>query len=380
MNLKIESLNIRNFRVFRELEITELGRVNLITGMNNTGKSSLLEALRILAYDAAPDVIYDILRHREENFERRGDELIATELEELFQVSALFHGFPSILGRSEPITLTARSELSPIELVMQLGLFLETRDEEGHVSMSDHPVEDFEDPDAVVAMLVQRGGRTRYYRQRNFERFYRYPTRAVRPQQPLGALGPCVYVSPYGGERTDALEQMWDAIALYDYQDQVVEALKIIEPRIEALAMVTDDSARTVRDSRRIAMVRASNIPRRVPLRSYGDGVNRLFAIILSLVNARGGILLIDEFENGLHWSAQTRAWQSVFELSKILDIQVFATTHSRDALESFVRVAHETQEIGSLIRMVRRGDVIVPVTYSEDELDIVVRGGIEVR
>ena len=49
---------------------------------------------------------------------------------------------------------------------------------------------------------------------------------------------------------------------------------------------------------------RTGDIAQPVPLRSFGDGLNRLFGIILSLVNARGGFLLIDEFENGLHYSA----------------------------------------------------------------------------
>jgi AAA15 family ATPase/GTPase len=47
-------------------------------------------------------------------------------------------------------------------------------------------------------------------------------------------------------------------------------------------------------------------------LKSMGDGITRLFQIILSLVNAKDGLLLIDEFENGLYWSVQPKVWDIV--------------------------------------------------------------------
>ena len=64
--------------------------------------------------------------------------------------------------------------------------------------------------------------------------------------------------------------------------------------------------------------------------------------IVLSLVNARGGVLLIDEFENGLHYSVQLDAWRMIFNLAQSLNVQVFATTHSWDAVESFQTAAAE--------------------------------------
>ena len=40
-NLILTSLEIRNFRGFRHLQVERLGRVNLVVGKNNVGKSSL---------------------------------------------------------------------------------------------------------------------------------------------------------------------------------------------------------------------------------------------------------------------------------------------------------------------------------------------------
>jgi AAA15 family ATPase/GTPase len=62
----------------------------------------------------------------------------------------------------------------------------------------------------------------------------------------------------------------------------------------------------------------------------------RVLQLALKIFPAKGGFLLIDEFENGLHYSVQERIWQLAFEMAQRLDIQVFATSHSWDCVESF--------------------------------------------
>ena len=105
MNLKIGSIALERFRAFQHLKIQGFGRVNLITGKNNTGKSSILEALRILTSDAAPSVIHDILHYREEDISESRDRVAAADVEALFQVSALFCGFPELSSGFDPIVI-----------------------------------------------------------------------------------------------------------------------------------------------------------------------------------------------------------------------------------------------------------------------------------
>jgi hypothetical protein len=187
---------------------------------------------------------------------------------------------------------------------------------------------------------------------------------------------PCVFVSPYGGERTATLGALWDKIALSDREKDVVDSLRIIDPEISAVSMVGGEGPRQMRT----AIVRTSNLQRPVPLRSFGDGLNRLFGIVLSLVNAKDGLLLIDEFENGMHHSVQLDVWRSVFALSRRLDLQVFATSHSWDSIEAFQKAAAESPEDGVLIRLSRRGEEIVPTIFREQELAVATRDRIEIR
>ena len=64
-----------------------------------------------------------------------------------------------------------------------------------------------------------------------------------------------------------------------------------------------------------------------------GDGIGRYLSMSLAFYEARKGMILIDEVENGLHHSALKGVWKNLYTLSQKFDVQVFATTHSRECL-----------------------------------------------
>jgi AAA15 family ATPase/GTPase len=93
------------------------------------------------------------------------------------------------------------------------------------------------------------------------------------------------------------------------------------------------------------------------------------------------GVFLIDEIENGIHYTVLPQLWQFLFRMAKLHNVQVFATTHSWDCVEAFQKAAAEETEIeGTLIRLEKRDDCHKAVTFSEKELAIVTRDKIEVR
>jgi hypothetical protein len=154
-------------------------------------------------------------------------------------------------------------------------------------------------------------------RARTLESLWRDGRRGVpQPGMPAERKLPCSHVSAYGGEQTGMLGQLWDKIALSEFESEVTRALQIIDPEIEAVAMIGDDYT-----GRRTAVVRQASMPRPVPLRSFGDGANRLFGIALALVTAKDGLLLIEEAENGLHHSVQYDVWKMIFALAQKLNV-----------------------------------------------------------
>lgn len=377
MNSRIETLSIERFRSLRQLKLEGLGRVNLITGRNNTGKSTILEALRILASDASPPVLSSILRYREEDIGEADEPVRQIETEGLSQLGNLFTGFPQMPDIKEPIVLTANGGTRTMRLSISVGLFSEQRELDGtrrFVPQQQTLPLPLAETELMPALVIESDSTRRIMPLDYLRRFGR--TRFFRGDFPEEPRVSCVFVSPYGGERTANLGPMWDKIALSDREKDVVEALKIIAPDIIAVSMVGGEAQRQTRT----AIVRSSGFKRPVPLRSFGDGLNRLFGIVLSLVNAKGGFLLIDEFENGMHHTVQLDVWRGILRLAKLLNVQVFATSHSWDAIEAFQEAAVEDPEVGVLVRLTRKGDSVIPTLFQEKELAVATRDRIEVR
>ena len=368
--LPFPNLSIQGFRGFRNFEVSSLGRVTLITGQNNTGKSSILEALRLLAQNASSDTLYDILTSRGEQVSSRAEESEVPDPEKAFFFSTLFYGFPSIYDRFEAIVLKSDAPSQPMKLSLDVGWSVERQ--EGH-RRTKEVISRYE-------VLREDILREPYLMVRTEGDSHTIPFEILRHHK--GRLGrssgrarmQCQFIDACG--RSEPLGRLWDEAILRGEEDEAVKALQVIEPSITAVRMLGGDGA--IR-SRRV-FVRTHNFARLVPLRAFGDGLNRLFTIILTLLQARKGLLLIDEFENGLHHTVQLDTWHIIFQLARELDIQVFATTHSWDAVQAFQKAATKTPEVGVLLRLFRRDDDIIPTVVSEEQLAIATRSEIEVR
>ena len=128
-------------------------------------------------------------------------------------------------------------------------------------------------------------------------------------------------------------------------------------------------------------IVRLQDHDRPISLESLGDGAVRLFGVAMALANSRGGFLLIDEAENGIHHTVQRDLWTMILRTAHANEIQVLATTHSWDCVRGFAEAVIDCeQEDGVLVRLDRDGTELRAVVYSEDALETAAHQGIEVR
>ena len=153
----------------------------------------------------------------------------------------------------------------------------------------------------------------------------------ANPDHPFDTAVFVPYLSNY-----KTLNRLWNSIVLTPKEDDVI---KIIRESVEPKLMRFDVGSDQVR-------VRLKGSEKPVPLKSLGDGVYRILLIALSLANAKGKCLLIDEIELGLHHSVIEKLWEMIFKYAKEWDIQVFATTHSQDAIKTFHYIASTEENI----------------------------------
>jgi hypothetical protein len=177
------------------------------------------------------------------------------------------------------------------------------------------------------------------------------------------------------------LASLWDITSLTKLESEVINALRLIDHRVRGIAFVECFGEDMINDPHpRIPLVKLDGIDDPFPLKSMGDGMTRLLHIIVALVNAKNGLLLIDEFENGLHWSVQSKVWDIIFQLSEKLNVQVFATTHSRDCIAGFDDAWNNYPELGAFFRLDRKNDIIKATEYTLETLTDSLEVDVEVR
>jgi len=379
----LDSLEIKNFRSLENFQVKKLGRVNLIVGKNNSGKSSVLEALRIYAGNANKGLLEKIaLAHDEKCFLDDPDQegvVNTLPYEDLFTGRTFPVGeMPIIIGE-----IANEESVLKINHVYLVDKEYSVTDEQGKSSTMTRQVSVTQLPEEGDSQVIGDG--LLVFRKGNavlidFNKIHSSFTRFVQD----GTLIPSRFI-PTQLIAMDDLAKEWDAIALTEAEDTVKEAMRIILPEFESLIFVSDVSY-AGKGMRRIAKVKMKGLSYPVPLNSLGDGMVRILQLVLNIFPAKGGFLLIDEFENGLHYSVQEKVWQLVFELAEKLDIQVFSTTHSWDCIESFSKVAFDNKatqgvlfRVGQSVRTSDKGRVIATV-FDEQQLYNITQADVEVR
>lgn len=375
----LTSLTIKNFRLFKELSIQTLARVNLVVGKNNSGKSALLEAVELYASNGSiTNVLIDLVTNRQETWKGQSQ-----SEDEAAQINPIRHLF---FGHKIPEPGHHGIVVGPIG----------TESEQLHIFLAAYRVEVNEDntlrkvlvpahdlpPDLSeleLALVARQGNGIR--RILRLERDLDSEARSFGRNTLLGGSisKTAIEVVPTRNMTEERLATLWDQINLTEMADEVVVGLQLLDSRVEGVAFVEGGSRRN--RNARIPIIKLRHLTEPLPLKTMGDGITRIFHIIVGLVNARNGILLIDEFENGLHWSVQPKVWETVFRLAKILNVQVFATTHSRDCVVGFEHAWKDHQDSGAFFRLNAKLDHEITVTpYAYGTLSDALETDVEIR
>jgi len=316
--------------------------VNLIVGKNNVGKTALLEAIELYAAAGDPIILLKQLANREET-------LVSTNSLFTFpgaDFAALFRGRKSIEESGQRILVGQDARTVTVKT--------------GRTAGPGHPM-------ATPAVIVGVGGNEQPYW---FDVQYSPDIPHKLHKEYLNASFVTTDMT-----RSSNLADMWDKVDLTPEADDVLGAIQLIKSDVQGISFLGRGHGDR---KKRVAHVRLADSATPVPLGSLGDGMSRVLALVLAMVNAKDGILMVDEIENGVHYSVQERLWAFVSELAERLNVQVFATTHSWDCLSAFQ--AASTNGNGKVVRLQNKNGRITPSLFDEDELEVVARENIEIR
>jgi len=368
---------VRNFRCFQELELDDLALVNLIAGVNDVGKTALLEAIFLHCGAYNPELTLTLNPFRDIEAEDLELAKVWTWHRVEYLLHSLFNGFDvsksiDLVGED---TVTGHRSLR----LRAVGKLLESAAHQASISVPNESAighvedESEEVPSSESAGVLEleveheESGRQRKYRMvmdRNGVR-----TEPLPPAPPFQAfLQDARTRIPFHRQAI-----LYGNLELHAKQDQVLQVLKVIEPRLKSI--------RTVAVAGGAILHGDIGIGRLVPLPVMGEGMVRLANLVLHIGNAPDGVVLADDIDSGLHYSVMFKVWRGIALAARQSNTQVFTTTHSWEC----IKAAHEAfaSEEKYNFRLHRLGWLngeIKAVTYDQGALAASLKHGMEVR
>jgi len=341
-----------------------LKRVNLITGENNSGKTALLEGLFLHAGAFNPALVLNVAGLRG---------IVGVKVEYGRPIQTPWTSLFANLDESLEIKLQGLDAARRCR-VLTIRPTSDPNDLRHVRSISEHdPTNGGSTASSANKTSVLRWHHSGGGREDITLLFFDGPEVKVYPQ----VVHPPIFPGRFVGSRwtPDFVEiaEQFGELEVENRQKQLLDSLRIIEPRLTRLATVMTG---------RVPMLHADiGIERLIPIAVLGDGILRLATIVLWIIHTSGGVLFIDEIENGFHYSHLRQIWSALAICAKQFDVQLFATTHSRECVIAAHHSFSETFDYDfSLHRLERSDSGNRAVTYDRESLEGAVESGFEFR
>lgn len=341
----LDKLILENYKGYSYLELDKLKRVNLIAGMNNTGKTSILEAIYMQHDRVAGDVFIAPLA-------RRGVQQFDLSPE------YIFHPYFYDFNIDKPLKITTvdsgHKAVAVYTMVTPANQRLEINKNNFQMNnvLSSAPVA----KNAVEIVYTSNGkpqGKSKMQINNNQLELN------VEFMEPLSRIVVFVPASARGNNYADA--QFMSKLDMINGLDEFTEYLKMIDSRLRSVSLLSIGGQPTIYVD--------IGLKRKIPMVQMGEGISKLTSIIIAILSNPNAIILIDEIENGIHYSLMPKIWEIVFSAATKQNCQIFATTHSHDVISGVAKyMGHEEKNLDkqsmSYIRLDRNNEGIVTPKY----------------
>lgn len=341
----LTSIHIQGFKGFKDTLIAPLRKVNLILGGQNVGKTSLLEAV----YLGASEI---------NNFQK---------LPSLFRVAEGQDSqryLKSVLGKAQWL----------VDLSDDQGKVLRTTNDlkSNNKNFFDLTQPDFFNEKTDIKRLINGAGigLSSMAMTQSEMRNLIAPGRAAKEVPFVNPLAVSVHLP----NQFD-VAQLFDKTIMSRKKKILLEMLRRIDPRLEDMHSLSPDGEQRI-------YVELEGDGEALPLPQLGHGFSRLVYLYCSLLVTDAKLALIDEVENGIHYSSLPTLFQGIQDIAAKHDVQTLMTTHSWDCIRAAYKTFADAGKLEDfqLIRLERDGDNIRAVVINDEMLETVMEAGYEVR
>ncbi|WP_462251830.1 AAA family ATPase [Ferruginibacter sp.] len=332
MNFK--KLEIEGFRGIKKAEIDGLSMVNIFLGQNNCGKTSLLEAIFLLAgYNNANlalniDLFRDLIHNEENDF------------------SFLFYNlnYSSVLVLSAELTNKEqiKLEILPKDSSGQTKIIIADGNKVSDLTDSFSNSASDESNSRSVNQLEFKSTIKAFQQQKVEYRSTIVGIRAGENFQLTTKLDPKKRKDNFkallqGSHllHSKDLPKKLQRLIIDKRKDSLINDLKQIDPKITDITAFSDNMIYIDTGAKSL-----------MPSNLMGDGFIKYLHTIININEVKGGAMLIDEVDNGLHFKALKNLWRILLRTASANKTQLFLTTHSKEALVYLKEVLEESEFI----------------------------------
>ena len=313
-----KNIEIKNFRGIDHLKIEDFSRVNVFLGKNGSGKTSVLEAIIMLAGMSNPMLpqSLNLLRSRGTSGQ-------------FLDVRFFFH---NLILTTFPEVSSEQTDGMGRHLILKMPFAF---DEQTQVTT---PIGQIQRSDAMAQVnqvemafdvtednVVNRYKSTMTFNQQGL----------IKERQIAEGYQEKLFASliPASLAAQNAANDLTELVKR-KMKQLVVDRLVYFDNRITNIEVLADG-----------VFVGIEGVPELLPVSMHGDGMFRYLTIVAASANPISNIILIDEIDNGLHYSVYKKLWEAIFALATTINKQVFVTTHSKETLYSLNEMLEENPD-----------------------------------
>ncbi|MDR3059439.1 MAG: AAA family ATPase [Prevotella sp.] len=361
----IKTISIHNFKAIQELNNINLGKINLIGGKNNAGKSSFVEGIFLYIDRHSPDVFQKLLSWR-------GFPRLRIEPESLwgpffYDYSFSEEIFIELFEQADTSNKSSPGEKKRLSIVYQGNHVPKVPipiNNNGMLTSSMNGGTGFhalelthktnETVDFLAYPLLHNG------------LYYEIEKNDMIKLQTGFFVGSRMFANDDNIERLGILEKK-------DEQEKIIPFLRRFEPSLTRLQVIKEGQ-------QDIIYADLGN-RKKVPVNFLGDGFCRCLTIALLLTANTPDFLLIDEIGSGIHFSLLNTFWQFIIDTAAVTDCQIITTTHSYEMIQAFGEAMKEKSfNDAAYIRLEKQNDVVSAFQFNADELGFALDSEMEVR
>lgn len=326
----VRDINIKSYRGISSLKLENLQKINILTGDNNSGKTSVLEVLKTFGQ---PDIIDSWIEvSRSDGIKRTIS--IYEGMNDLFDVNSREKKIEYSIGTENECTqvevlgVDSEKEISQTEYQHAIGYgFISMNEKENEERLIVIDKTDFEvKVNGVITdsreMLEGQRRRTVLSNKRKEEYFKNV-----------------VYISPF--EHIEGNIFLRDVLNSPELYEEMLEVLKEFDAGI--ISINYDEGSTPGKSGMYKILSKKNN--KALPLNMYGDGMKKAILLMSAVIKAKNGILLLDEFETAIHTSTMDKVFEWILNTCLKLNVQVFMTSHSMEAIEKVLSCSEELQK-----------------------------------